>query len=176
VLAALTQATVVVEAPIKSGARSTARHARRLGRPLFVVPASPWDPRAAGNLAEVCLGGRLLAREEPLFTLLGVPAPAAAAVRENPPKAAGSARVARTPAAKMAKNPSTSTGTRFPASELSTTCLAVFRATSSTPRHSDDLCSRTGLPAALVQEALLTLTLHAVLVEGPASWFRRVSG
>ena len=50
---------------------------------------------------------------------------------------------------------------------------AVFFATENAPRHLDDLCEKTGLTAALVQEALLTLTLEAVLVEGPAGWFRR---
>src|SRR5882762_900873 len=60
VLAALTQATVVVQAPLKSGARSTAAFARRLRRPLFVVPTSPWDRRGAGNLAELELGATLL--------------------------------------------------------------------------------------------------------------------
>ena len=64
VLAALTQATVVVQAPVKSGARSTAKHARRLGRPLFVTPASPWDLQGEGNLLELRLGALLLTDPE----------------------------------------------------------------------------------------------------------------
>jgi len=60
-LAAMTQITVVVQAPLKSGARSTARWARRLGRPLFVVPQSPWDPLGQGNCAELRLGAMPLA-------------------------------------------------------------------------------------------------------------------
>ena len=52
---------------------------------------------------------------------------------------------------------------------------AVLRALAGEVRHVDDLCLETGLPAPLVQEALLTLTLEAVLVEGPVGWFRRLS-
>lgn len=48
-IAALGDATVVVQAPVRSGALSTARAARALGRPLFAVPASPWDARSAGS-------------------------------------------------------------------------------------------------------------------------------
>ncbi|HEX9296511.1 MAG TPA: DNA-protecting protein DprA [Polyangiaceae bacterium] len=161
VLAALTQATVVIQAPIKSGARSTARFARRLRRPLFVVPAAPWDMESAGNLAELKLGAQLLADDAPLLRLLHLfpvrdvrrPAPA-----HQPPEIV---------------SPNVGAG---PTASLSGPCLDVFRATSSTPRHADDLCLRTGLGAGLVQEALLTLTLQAVLVEGPTGWFRRING
>ncbi len=48
-IAALADAVLVVQAPFKSGALSTARWATRLGRPLFAVPAAPWDPRSAGG-------------------------------------------------------------------------------------------------------------------------------
>ncbi|MEM9067470.1 MAG: DNA-processing protein DprA [Myxococcota bacterium] len=49
-IAALADATIVVQAPARSGALSTARHCLRLNRPLLVVPAAPWDPRGKGNL------------------------------------------------------------------------------------------------------------------------------
>ncbi len=68
-IAALGDATVVVQAPVKSGAMSTARSARALGRPLFAVPASPWDARMAGNArlladgALVCAGPDDVTRE-----------------------------------------------------------------------------------------------------------------
>lgn len=42
IIAALSQATIVVEAPVRSGALSTASHAATLGRELFAV-----DPRVA---------------------------------------------------------------------------------------------------------------------------------
>ena len=59
-LVALSHVVVVVEAPHRSGARNAARWARRLGRPLFVVPAAPWSPQGAGCIEELRLGARPL--------------------------------------------------------------------------------------------------------------------
>jgi DNA processing protein len=161
VLAALTRATVVVEAPIKSGARSTAAFARRLHRPLFVVPAPPWDPRGGGNLAEIELGAKILTNDKLLFEFLDVPFPT------SPP--------AETPIPKMCTTAAEPTHLHAETvvQGLSSSHRAVFDAAGRGPRHVDDFCSQTGLPAGLVQEALLTLTLEAVLVEGPAGWFQR---
>src|SRR5205814_3385689 len=56
-LAALSSVTVVVQAGLASGARNTAAAARRLGRPLCVVPHPPWDERGAGCALELARGG-----------------------------------------------------------------------------------------------------------------------
>ena len=61
-IAALGRSTVVVQAPARSGALSTARFAKRLGRPVFAVPASPWDPRGSGNLRLLAKGARICVR------------------------------------------------------------------------------------------------------------------
>ena len=158
-LAALTQATVVVQAALRSGARSTARFARKLGRPLFVVPSAPWDAKSAGNVAELGLGARALIDECVLFKVFEVPWPA-------PP---------RTASAPVFRSVSTFSPRPAPSIELASHTQAVFLATSTTPRHLDDLCVETGQPTALVQEALLTLTLEAVLVEGPVGWYKRIT-
>jgi DNA processing protein len=146
VLAALTDATVVVQSRIRGGARSTAAHARRIDRPLFVVPAAPWDEKGRGNLVEIGFGARLLTTDAPLFSLFGI-VPAGAKPR----------------------------GASERANELSPACEQVLSAIGIEPVHLDDLCAASGLSAALVQEALLTLTLRAVLVEGPSGRYRRVS-
>lgn len=49
-IAGLCDALVVVEAPSRSGAWSTARIANQIQIPLFVVPHSPWNQHAYGNL------------------------------------------------------------------------------------------------------------------------------
>ena len=61
-IAALADATIVVEAPMRSGALNTAHHALEQGRPLFVAAGRPGDPSVAG-----CL--RLL-RETPAIPLV----------------------------------------------------------------------------------------------------------
>jgi len=163
-LAALTQATLVVQAPLKSGARSTAAFARRLGRPLFVVPVAPWDSLGAGNLAEANLGGQVLTDESRLFRLLGV----RALDSPTPSSPVPNDRESPVPdALAMCPQPLWD--------RLSPSHRKVFSAIAKAPRHLDELCAETGLSAPLVQDALLTLTLDAVLVEGPAGWFRRAS-
>ncbi len=47
-IAALSSGTVVVEAGVRSGALSTARHARRLGRPILAVPGPVTSGLSAG--------------------------------------------------------------------------------------------------------------------------------
>ncbi len=67
IIAALSAQVVVVQAPGKSGALSTAEHANEIGRPVWVVPASPWDPRGGGCLALLKHGARLLCDPSELF-------------------------------------------------------------------------------------------------------------
>lgn len=180
VLAALTDALVLVEAPVKSGARSAAMAARRLGRPLFVIPGAPWNPLSAGNFLELSLGAIPLTSEAEIFASLGLAPPATAAPllplaiapaktlptasRARPPKARGPAHL-ELPDAPPVVLPN----------DLPPHVIAVWDATGGRALHVDDLCVATGLSIAVVHEALLTLTLHAVLVEGPSGCFRRIS-
>jgi DNA processing protein len=56
VLATLAEAVVVVQAPIPSGALNAAKHARNLGRPLYVCPGPPWLRSFDGCAAELARG------------------------------------------------------------------------------------------------------------------------
>lgn len=47
-IAALSSVVFVIEAPARSGALSTAAHARTLGRPVFAVPFAPWQTHGRG--------------------------------------------------------------------------------------------------------------------------------
>jgi DNA processing protein len=64
IISGLAAATIVVEAPPRSGALITARHALEQGRSLFVAPGRPGDRVVAGCLA--------LLRETPARPLVGV--------------------------------------------------------------------------------------------------------
>ena len=64
IISALAAATIVVEAPARSGALITARHALEQGRALLVAPGRPLDPAVAGCLA--------LLRETPARPLVGL--------------------------------------------------------------------------------------------------------
>jgi len=69
-LVALCHALVLVEAPLRSGARNAAKWARRLGRPCFVVPSAPWNERGQGCIAELQLGAAALAGPEDVLRFL----------------------------------------------------------------------------------------------------------
>jgi DNA processing protein len=64
IISVLTLGTIVVEAPIRSGALITARHALEQGRRLLVAPGRPGDAASAG-----CLN---LLRETPARPLVGL--------------------------------------------------------------------------------------------------------
>jgi DNA processing protein len=64
IISALAVGTIVVEAPARSGALITARHALEQGRTLLVAPGRPLDPAVAGCLA--------LLRESPARPLVGL--------------------------------------------------------------------------------------------------------
>jgi DNA processing protein len=69
-LVAFCHALVVVEAPLRSGARNAAAHARRLGRPVFVAPAAPYNGQGLGCILELKLGARPLYGERDVLDLL----------------------------------------------------------------------------------------------------------
>ncbi|AGP38523.1 DNA-processing protein DprA [Sorangium cellulosum] len=174
VLAALTLATVVVEAGIESGARSAAAAARRLGRHLCVVPHAPWSPRGVGCALELVAGARPVTRAADVIDVLGGPAPpprrrARRSPRNSPP-AAGTLPLPDPAVAAPTSAPPEETA-QIPA--MSAVERAVFDALDACPAHVDEVCERTGLPPRRAVEALLTLTLQAVVVEGPAGLFRR---
>lgn len=159
-LACLTFATVVIQASFVSGSRSTARAARRLGRPLYVVPHAPWDPRGQGCAAELALGARPLVSTGAFIEgLRQVALFPGRATREHPREPAGAARA-------IAQH-----------ARASHVCDAhaarVLEVIGEMPVHIDDLCEKSSLPFATVTAALLTLTLQAVVVEAPAGFYRR---
>ncbi|MEZ4256134.1 MAG: DNA-processing protein DprA [Polyangiales bacterium] len=67
IIAAWSDALVVVQAPVRSGALSTARFAKELGVPVFAAPAAPWDPRGAGCLLLLRAGASMCAGIHDVF-------------------------------------------------------------------------------------------------------------
>jgi DNA processing protein len=64
IISGLCRATIVVEAPARSGALITARHALEQGRSVLVAPGRPLDPRIRGSLE--------LLRGAPVHPLIGL--------------------------------------------------------------------------------------------------------
>jgi len=153
-IAALGQSTLVVQAPARSGALSTARVARELGRPVFAVPASPWDPRGSGNLRLLRAGARVCVRPA---DVLSESAPSGRPRKRNAPK----------------KPEETNDFKSLTQSEQT-----ILQSLSGRARHPDDLCQRTGIPAFQVQRSILRLLVRGLLEEKPGGRYQscRVGG
>jgi DNA processing protein len=178
VLAAMTAATVVIEAGLASGARSTAAAARRLGRPLCVVPHPPWEERGQGCALELVKGASPIYSAAEVLAALGRPPPAPV-VRPRKRRRRGERRPAaprdEQPPLPLALLPDPEDAPGAPADALGPSEAAILAVLDGVPRHFDEACERAGLGAPEAAGAVLTLTLRAVVVEGPAGFFRRFS-
>jgi DNA processing protein len=175
-LAALCHVLVLVEADFRSGARNASAAARRLGRPVFAVTWPPWHSSGRGCTEEVLLGARPLRSAKDVLKALERqllhPGPLEPAGKPVPPP---------TDPEQPATAPDAGAPTQGPVEDSAgvaarpATELAVFRALAAGALHPDEVCARTGLPAAEVQQLLLTLTLEGVLSACAAGTFRLVS-
>jgi DNA processing protein len=148
-----TRATVVVQAPARSGALSTAAIARQLGRWVLAVPSAPWDRRSAGSTALLTRGALVCLGARQVLEVLDRPLP-------DPAKTKSAAKVARRTKAPTAKRaPAT------PSFEGDTATL--FAALTATPTHRDELVERSGLDVPRMQRALLELVLAGAANEHP---------
>jgi len=153
-LVALAHVLVVVEAKYRSGARNAASWARRLGRPLLIVPSAPWIPAGRGCLLELRLGGKLCTGSEDVLD----------ALEESlvlPPRP----KQRTAPAAEQTELPFTAPA---PATALDAEARLLLEAVRAGARHLDAVCERSGLSAAAAQRLILTLTLEGVLAADPA--------
>lgn len=147
-VAALGRSTVVVQAPARSGALATARAAKRLGRGVFVVPASPWDPRGSGNLRLLAGGARICANVGDVLS-------------ESAPGIGGGA------ANRSAENERSQEHDNLSASEQK-----ILESLRGRPRHPEDLCQRVGIPAFEVQRSILQLLVRGLIEEKPGGRYQ----
>lgn len=151
-VAALGRAVVVVQAPLRSGALSTAAHAERLHRPILGVPAAPSDPRGRGCLELLRRGATVCTRARDVLSV---------------PAFGGSEPDAKSPQA-------TENLEKIP--DLDPDGQAVWQALGRRARHVDEVARRVGLPVGLVQRALVGLMLMGLVEErGPGRYARALS-
>ena len=84
IIAALSTGTVVVEAGLRSGARSTAKNARELGRHLMAVPGPVESSMSAGCHAEIRMGATLVTDAGEVAELTGRIGDDLAPVKQGP--------------------------------------------------------------------------------------------
>ncbi|MDB4933611.1 MAG: Rossmann fold nucleotide-binding protein Smf [Labilithrix sp.] len=173
VLAAFSEALIVVQAHYKSGSRNAAGWARGLRRPVWAVTAAPWMGEFCGSLVEVAQGtARPLCSAAQLFRALALGDPAtpprvdvrtlvAARPRQNSRRALAKATLEDAP-------PQAPDMGSWTAEETS-----VFTNLCHNPMHIDEIADRTGFTIPPIRTALLTLSLKDVVVEGPDGFYRR---
>ena len=139
VLAAMTQAIVLVECPLKSGARNAVAAARRLGRPVWVASQPPWAAAAPTVEVEQELGASVFFGTRTLVQKLCAQV--------------GVAEPLRSQAAIKLEANETIEG-------------RILRLLRERPAHLDELCERLGVAAAEVQYVLMLLRLEGKVTDG----------
>ena len=167
VLAALSEAMVVVQAHFRSGSRNATNWARDLQRPVWAVTAAPWMTDFAGSLQEIEEErAKPLCSAAQLFRALKLgPPPGDVRVEAEQPEKHGRAPFSRGSRKPPRKPPATGSWT--------TQEKLVFSEVLMDPTSIDKIAARTGVPPGSAATALLTLALKDVVVEGPDRFFRR---
>jgi len=140
-IAGVSDAVIVAQAPRRSGALSTAESARRLGKPLYIVPSAPWDPLAEGSLRLLERGAKICIKAADVLSL----------AQKLPTNAADNGGGGRE---KTLENQA-----------LDDLHRAVLGALSRRPVHIDELGRTLGLPIEDVQYALFGLILMGLAEE-----------
>lgn len=164
ILVALCDALVLVEAPLKSGARNAASWARALRRPCFVVPSAPWNERGRGCIVELQLGGRALGGARELLEWL----------ENKRPETLGSGGPAPAPPALGEAGRPLPSPQRLPAGASDDDVkAAVITALAAGARYADDVAAVLGLALPRVNHVLLLLMLSGDIDQGPGGALTR---
>ncbi|MFI5300429.1 MAG: DNA-processing protein DprA [Polyangiales bacterium] len=154
VIAALADHVVLVAAPLKSGARSTVGHARKLGRTVWVVPGAPWEEQGAGCALELAVGGNALDSSARLLAALDL-APALALPRIQPPVTRDQASPLRALLAACSSDAERDVARRF----------------ANRPVSLDEIALDGTLPVGALRALLLTWTVEGLVREAPPGVF-----
>lgn len=152
ILVALCDALVLVEAPLKSGARNASAWARQLDRPCFVVPSAPWHVQGRGCIVELQLGARALGNPAEILEFLRVPRQAegarvpAAGGADGAEFRATESRAAECRAAECRAAVSRAASSREAASPTAASGEAAYRAVESGEAESRQALASTALP------------------------------
>ncbi|MFT3921181.1 MAG: DNA-processing protein DprA [Myxococcales bacterium] len=144
-VAAMARVVIVTQAPLASGALSTAAHAARLGRPVLAVPYMPGIIRGEGCL-ELLARGAGICRSAGDVLSLAAPRPA----QPRPNRSS-----------KRARRPKKDEEFQW----LDEDEAALLRGLEQGPLGADELCEAIPLPAPRVQRAILMLLLSKVIQE-----------
>jgi DNA processing protein len=152
IVAGWSRATIVMEAPTKSGALITAYLANDYCRDVYVLPGSLDNPKALGCLGLLTKGAQILLSEGHLLEMLG-----------NVPQVDAPQQLSLfTPAIATPAIPAH--------------LRSVFAAISSEVTNFDLIIEKCGLPASQVSSALLELELTGAIAQLPGMRYQKTGG
>ena len=151
-IAALSLGTLVVRAPMQSGALTTAGFARRLQRPVGVLPGAPWEPSAAGSNGLLGRGASVITQAGELAVLLGTSL------------AEGSRALPLAPAAAQAF--------AVPSVALSEAASRLWAVLSAELEEGDEVVRLSGLAGGEAVAALTELEMDGLLERRATQWRR----
>jgi len=164
VLVALAHVVVMVEADFRSGARNAVARARRLSRPVLVVPHAPWQPMGRGCLLELQNGARVC---DGVRSVLRALTEVGCLVPPDTKHCTQMQLFADSVTDPEPSQPVSSSSMEEQGEEgLAPEELVLLRVRKG-DCDIDQLAASTGLPVNLLQQLLLTLRLRGVLVSGP---------
>lgn len=151
IIAGLCRATLVIEAPQKSGSLITARLANDYGREVYAVPASLDNQRALGCLHLINQGAQMILSEAQLLDLLGALPPLSSGnqlslLSDLPPE---------------------------PPADLEPELQQVFQVVDLEPVAVDRIVQQAGLTTSSVLSALAQLELMGLVTQMPGMRYQR---
>jgi DNA processing protein len=162
-IAAASQATVVLEAGWRSGSLNTAGHAAQLGRPLGAVPGPVTSVASAGCHRLIReFNAELVTNAEQMAELVSGSRPELGETKAPAERA------------DLIERSRTRTRDESPASDPTPDQTRVLDALSArSPREAGDIAARAGLSVAGVQSILGGLELEGVVIQRERGWVKR---
>jgi DNA processing protein len=152
IIAGLSRAVLVMEAPEKSGALITARYANEFCRDVYTLPNSPDVEQARGCLKLIHHGAEMIVTEAELLEMLGaIPA------LDQQGQQLSLFDIEKTP----------------PLPNLEPDLLKIFQAVSNEPISFDLIVEKAGLPTPQVSGGLLQLELEGLIMQLPGMRYQK---
>jgi DNA processing protein len=163
IIAGLTRATLVLEAPEKSGSLITARYANEFGRDVYTLPNSPDVSQAKGCLRLLTQGATIILDGDELLEQLG------AIPQLDPAKSDYSQQLSLLDAISPSITPSLAP---LPP-DLSPEWTAILQVISFDPTPFDTIVQATGLSTGEISSILLQLELQGLVAQLPGMRYQR---
>lgn len=153
IIAGLSRAVLVMEAPEKSGALITARYANEFNRDVYTLPNSPDVLQARGCLKLIHHGAEMIITEAELLEMLGAI-----------PNLDQNQQLSLFKTEKPQKSP-----------QLDSELSAIFQAVGIEPTPFDLIVEKTGFKTSQVSGGLLQLELEGLITQLPGMRYQRVN-